>query len=210
MSIHRRGLLFVVSSPSGAGKTTLCNKILAADDNLTLSISATTRPKRHNEVDGQDYYFVTHEQFAEMRDTGDFLEHATVFENSYGTPREPVETALTQGRDILFDIDWQGAQQLDEVARQDVVKVFILPPSRQVLMHRLQNRASDAEAVILKRMNKANDEISHWAEYDYVIINNDLDLAEAELKAILQAERLQRRRQTGMSDFVKSLMAQAE
>ena len=205
--IKRRGLLFVVSSPSGAGKTTLCNRLLKKDKDLTLSISATTRPRRPGEVHGQDYYFVNRDQFQEMRSNDEFLESAEVFGNLYGTPREPVEKALAQGKDILFDIDWQGAQQLGETVPADLVKVFILPPSRAELEKRLRERARDPEDVVAQRMAKAESEISHWAEYDYAVVNYDLDEAEQMMQCILIAERLKRSRQTGLSEAVAEIIA---
>ncbi|MEM8986269.1 MAG: guanylate kinase [Pseudomonadota bacterium] len=201
----RRGLMLVLSSPSGAGKTTISRRLLERYDDLILSVSATTRPPRDGEREGVDYYFVDEENFGLMRNRGAFLEWAKVFDNYYGTPKEPVEAALAKGQDVLFDIDWQGAQQLDEAARDDLVKVFILPPSKRELEERLRRRAKDAEEVVQKRMAKAGDEISHWAEYDYVVVNRDIDEAEAQVRAILEAERLKRRRQTGLSDFVKRL-----
>lgn len=201
--------MFVLSSPSGAGKSTLSDRLLKSDANIFLSISATTRERRPGESEGKDYYFVHEPEFIRMREDGAFMESARVFDNYYGTPREPVERALAQGRDVLFDIDWQGAQQLAQAAAGDLVKVFILPPSRTELERRLRKRAQDPEAVVAKRMAKANDEISHWAEYDYVIVNHDLDAAEAELKAVLQAERLKRRRQIGLGAFVKQLLESA-
>ncbi len=204
--ITRRGLMFVVSSPSGAGKTTLCNRLLRLDPDLSLSISATTRPRRPGEVHGEDYYFLDEAQFSDMRERGEFLESAEVFGNFYGTPKGAVEQALANGQDILFDIDWQGAQQLGEIARDDLVKVFILPPSREELEKRLRKRARDPDDVVQQRMNKADEEISHWAEYDYVIVNYDLDEAQAMMQAILVAERLKRTRQTGLSNFVKGII----
>ncbi len=203
--IHRRGIMFVLSSPSGAGKSTLARGLLASDDNLSMSVSATTRPPRSREVEGVDYRFISSDEFGIMLNRGDFLEHAKVFDNYYGTPRQPVEEALDAGRDVLFDIDWQGAQQLTEAGGEDLVKVFILPPSKQELESRLRKRASDAAEVVARRMAKANDEISHWAEYDYIIVNRDLKEAKARVRAILDAERLKRSRQTGLSDFVKQI-----
>ena len=208
LKVARRGLMFVLSSPSGAGKTTLSERLLKTDKDIVLSISATTRSRRPGEAHGQDYYFVSEEEFFRMRDAGEFLEWANVFGNYYGTPRPLVEATLRQGKDVLFDIDWQGAQQLDEVAGEDVVKVFILPPSRDELERRLRRRAQDPEDVVQKRMAKANSEMSHWAEYDYVIVNYDLDESEALLKSILFAERLKRRRQIGLAKIVKEMMGE--
>ncbi|MGB6085032.1 guanylate kinase [Parvibaculum sp.] len=205
IAIHRRGLMLVLSSPSGAGKTTLSRRLLEADSEIDMSISATTRKPRPGEVEGKDYYFLSTEDFGIMRNRGEFLEHAKVFGNYYGTPRAPVEKALAQGRDVLFDIDWQGTQQLDETAQDDLVKVFILPPSAQELERRLEKRAQDPAEVVAERMAKASDEISHYQEYDYIIINENMDKAFAELQAILLAERLKRRRLTGLSNFVKQL-----
>ncbi|GGF87074.1 guanylate kinase [Azorhizobium oxalatiphilum] len=203
--LARRGLMLVLSSPSGAGKTTLSRRLLAEDDRITMSVSVTTRPPRPGEVDGKDYFFLTPDRFTEMRDTGALLEHATVFGNFYGTPREAVEEALSAGRDVLFDIDWQGTQQLDQSAQQDLVKVFLLPPTAGDLEKRLRTRAQDSDEVVHQRMSKASDEISHYTEYDYILINQDVDDSLAKLKAILQAERLKRRRLTGLADFVKDL-----
>ena len=205
--ISRRGLLFVVSSPSGAGKTTLCNRLLKTDTDLTLSISATTRPRRPGEVDGKDYYFVTEEEFLDMREKGEFLESAEVFGNYYGTPKAPVEEALSKGKDILFDIDWQGAQQLGETVPTDLIKVFILPPSRAELETRLRKRARDPDDVVAQRMEKAESEISHWAEYDYAVVNYDVDEAEQLMRCILVAERLKRTRQTGLSEAVNQIIS---
>ncbi|MEM9014116.1 MAG: guanylate kinase [Pseudomonadota bacterium] len=207
LRVARRGLMFILSSPSGAGKTTLADRLLSQDGEMVLSVSATTRPRRPGEAHGQDYYFVNNEEFVRMRDDGELLEWANVFGNLYGTPRSLVEETLRDGRDVLFDIDWQGAQQLDEVAGDDVVKVFILPPSRSELERRLRQRAQDPEDVVQKRMAKADAEMSHWAEYDYVIVNYDLDESEELLRAILFAERLKRRRQVGLAAIVKDMMA---
>ncbi len=204
-TIKRRGLMFILSSPSGAGKTTLADRLLKNDAGVVLSVSATTRPRRSSETHGEDYYFVSEEEFLAMRERDEFLESASVFGNYYGTPRAKVEEVLQDGTDVLFDIDWQGAQQLDQVVGEDVVKVFILPPSRAELETRLRKRAQDPEDVVQKRMAKADAEISHWAEYDYVIINHDVDVSLAQLTAILTAERLRRRRQTGLSPFVQSI-----
>ena len=205
LKVARRGLMFVLSSPSGAGKTTLAERMLAKEDQMVLSISATTRPRRPGEAHGKDYFFVSEEDFFAMRDNGEFMEWANVFGYFYGTPRSLVEDTLRQGKDVLFDIDWQGAQQLDEVAGEDVVKVFILPPSREELERRLRQRAQDSEEVVQKRMAKADAEISHWAEYDYVIVNYDLDESEKLLSSILFAERLKRRRQIGLAAIVKGM-----
>lgn len=206
-NIERRGMMLVLSSPSGAGKTTLAKRLLETDANFTMSVSATTRPKRPVEVEGQDYFFVSQTDFAGRVQRGELLEHATVFGNSYGTPRAAVERALAQGRDILFDIDWQGTQQLKEKAREDVVSVFILPPSRAELERRLQTRAQDTAEIVAQRMAKANDELSHWAEYDYVVVNENIARAESKIAHIIEAERHRRARQTGLSGFVRTLMA---
>ena len=203
--IHRRGLMLVLFSPSGAVKATLTRRLLGADREMDMSVSATTRKPRPGEVDGKDYFFLSTEDFGIMRNKGEFLESAKVFGNYYGTPRKPVEEALSQGRDILFDIDWQGTQQLDESAPEDLVKVFILPPSAQELEKRLERRAQDPADVVAARMEKASDEISHYQEYEYIIVNDDADRAFAALLAILRAERLKRRRLTGLSNFVKQL-----
>jgi len=203
--IARRGLMLVLSSPSGAGKTTISRKLLETDPNLSLSISVTTRPRRRGETAGRDYHFVDAAEFSLMVNRQELLEHAKVFGNYYGTPREPVEQALAQGRDVLFDIDWQGTQQLVEGARQDLVSVFILPPSMQELQRRIETRARDPEDVVMARMAKAADETSHWAEYDYIVINRDIDASVRNVQAILTAERLKRTRQVGLNDFVKRL-----
>ncbi len=202
----RRGLMLILSSPSGAGKTTLAERLLKNEAGMALSVSATTRPRRPGEAHGKDYFFVSDEEFAGMRNEGALLEWANVFSHQYGTPRGFVEDALRQGKDVLFDIDWQGAQQLDEVAGDDVVKIFILPPSRAELERRLRKRAQDPEGVVQRRMEEADSEISHWAEYDYVIINNDLDESEKLIRTILAAERLKRRRQIGLAAIVKKLI----
>ena len=206
LKVARRGLMFILSSPSGAGKTTLADRLLKKDGEIVLSVSATTRPRRPGEAHGKDYFFVSEEEFMRMRDNGEFLEWANVFGHYYGTPRSLVEDTLRQGKDVLFDIDWQGAQQLDEVAGEDVVKVFILPPSREELERRLRQRAQDPEDVVQKRMAKADAEMSHWAEYDYVIVNYALDESEELLRSILFAERLKRRRQVGLSAIVKEMV----
>jgi len=205
--IARRGLMFVLSSPSGAGKTTLSRLLLRGDRNVELSVSVTTRPKRRGEVDGRDYHFIDRVRFDAMIASSELLEWAEVFGHRYGTPREPVIAALRAGRDVLFDIDWQGTQQLREKARDDLVSVFILPPGVRELERRLKTRAQDSRDVIGQRMAKAAGEMSHWPEYDYVIVNKDKNHAFAEVRAILAAERLKRERQIGLSDFVRSLQA---
>ncbi len=204
-SIHRRGLMLVLSSPSGAGKTTLARGLLMADDHIEMSVSLTTRPPRPGEIDGQDYHFVDAQAFGEMRNRGEMLEHAKVFDHYYATPRQPVDAALSAGRDVLFDIDWQGTQQLQASAGADLVKVFLLPPSAAELEKRLKARAQDSADVVARRMSKASNEISHYPEYDYVIVNEDAEDSLAQLRAILTAERLKRDRQTGLSDFVQTL-----
>ncbi len=206
-AIARRGLMLVLSSPSGAGKTTL-SRMLLDDPAVDLSISVTTRPRRPAEEDGVHYHFIDRARFDAMVRSGELLEWAEVHGNCYGTPRAPVESALRAGRDVLFDIDWQGTQQMREKARSDLVSVFVLPPSAPELARRLHTRAQDSEEVIRSRMAKAADEMSHWAEYDYVIVNRDLTDAFAELRAILAAERLKRERQTGLSAFVRSVQAE--
>ncbi len=203
--IERRGLMLVLSSPSGAGKTTISRKLLDRDDNLTLSVSATTRPMRPGETEGVDYLFVDQARFDAMVAEGAFLEHATVFEHCYGTPRAAVEAALSAGRDVLFDIDWQGTQQVAEKAREDLVGVFILPPSTGELERRLRARAQDPDAVVRGRMAKAADEMSHWAEYDYIVVNEDVERSVAAVQSILEAERLRRDRRVGLHDFVERL-----
>jgi len=205
--VARRGLMLVLSSPSGAGKTTLSRRLLDQDRGVTLSISVTTRKMRPGEQDGRDYYFIDRRRFNAMVKNGELLEYAEVFDNGYGTPAKSVKDALAAGRDVLFDIDWQGTQQLREKARGDLVSVFILPPSVPELERRLKSRAQDDYDTILHRMAKAADEMSHWAEYDYVVINHDIEQAYADVKAILAAERLKRERQPGLSDFVRGLQA---
>ncbi len=199
--------MMVLSSPSGAGKTTISRRLLASDGDIDLSISVTTRPQRPKEKGGRDYTFVDTVAFNLMVNRGQLLEHAKVFGHYYGTPREPVEKALGTGRDVLFDIDWQGTQQLAEKARDDMVSVFILPPTWHELEQRLNRRAQDAPDEIGRRMAKAADEMSHWAEYDYIIVNTDLDRSVEAVRAILQSERLKRRRQTGLAEFVKGLQS---
>jgi guanylate kinase len=205
--IARRGLMLVLSSPSGAGKTTLSRMLLKADKSVELSVSVTTRPRRVGEKHGRDYRFITKPQFEKMVANSELLESAQVFGNFYGTPRVPVERALAGGRDVLFDIDWQGTQQLREKVKDDVVTIFVLPPSASDLEKRLRTRAQDADTVIASRMAKAADEMSHWAEYDYVILNEDVAQAFSDVRAILAAERLKRERQTGLSTFVRNLQA---
>jgi guanylate kinase len=209
-TIKRRGLMLVLSSPSGAGKTTISREILKREPAMTLSISATTRQPRPGEVEGKDYFFVTAERFSQMVGEDAFLEHARVFENRYGTPRGPVEAALSEGRDVLFDIDWQGTQQLRESARDDLVSVFILPPSMASLEERLRSRAQDSEEVVQQRMAKAADEMSHWPEYDYIVVNRDIEESVARVTAILNAERLRRDRQSGLRAFVESLRGEQD
>ena len=204
-AIQRRGLMLVLSSPSGAGKTTLSRQLLENDPHIQLSVSCTTRDKRPGEKDGVDYRFIDTATFRGMIDRGEFLEHARVFDHFYGTPQPPVEAALGAGRDMLFDIDWQGTQQLSENARDDLVTVFILPPSTQELERRLNTRAQDPAEVVAKRMARAADEMSHYPEYQYVIVNHDIELSVRSVQAILTAERLKRERQVGLGDFVKAL-----
>jgi len=207
-AIARRGLMLVLSSPSGVGKTTLSRKLLEADPGVELSVSVTTRTQRPGEIDGRDYHFIDAERFETMVKGGELLEWAQVFGHHYGTPRASVEAALLSGQDVLFDIDWQGTQQLREKADHDLVSVFVLPPSMRDLERRLRRRAQDSDEVIRTRMATAAEEMSHWAEYDYVVINTDIDRAFAEVQTILAAERLKRERQTGLSDFVRRLQAQ--
>ena len=204
-AIQRRGLMLVLSSPSGAGKTTLSRQLLDNDKQIQLSVSCTTRQKRPGERDGVDYRFVDTATFRGMIERKQFLEYAEVFGNYYGTPKAPVDEALAAGRDVLFDIDWQGTQQLRDKGRADLVTVFILPPSTRDLEKRLLTRAQDPKDIVAQRMAKAADEMSHWAEYDYVVVNSDIATSLSNLKAILTAERLKRERQVGMSGFVKGL-----
>ncbi|MCE6952855.1 guanylate kinase [Cereibacter sphaeroides] len=207
----RRGLLLILSSPSGAGKSTLSKRLMAWDPTIRFSVSATTRAPRPGEVDGRDYYFRSRNEFLEAVKAGEMLEHAEVFGNFYGSPKAPVEQAMREGRDTLFDIDWQGGQQIRNSALgRDVVSVFVLPPSIAELDRRLRERAQDSEEVIAGRMAKSRDEISHWAEYDYVLVNRELELAEEQLKMILSAERLRRDRQPDLPDFVRGLNGEFE
>ena len=206
---RRRGLLVILSSPSSAGKSTLARRLMAWDSSLRFSVSATTRTPRPGEVDGRDYDFCSRADFEAMVAAGDMLEHAEVFGNFYGSPKAPVEAAIKEGRDTLFDIDWQGGQQIgNSVLGKDVVSIFILPPSIAELERRLRTRGQDTDEVIAARMAKSQGEISHWAEYDYVLVNQDIDAAEAELKTILTAERMRRDRQPGLTDFVRGLNAE--
>jgi guanylate kinase len=203
--IKRRGILLVLSSPSGAGKTTITRALVAKDRKLKMSVSVTTRPRRPREVHGRHYHFITRPQFDEMVAQGELLEHAVVFGNCYGTPRGPVMRALDGGTDIISDVDWQGTQQLAANVRDDLVSVFVLPPSLAALKRRLQTRAQDSREVVAARMAKSADEMSHWAEYDYVIVNQDLDESVRQVRAILDAERKRRDRQIGLADFVNRL-----
>ena len=204
-SISRRGLMLVLSSPSGAGKTSIARKLLKQEPDLTMSISATTRQRRPGEVEGQDYFFVDEEEFKLRINQGYFLEYAHVFSNYYGTPRHLVEQTLAGGRDVLFDIDWQGTQQLSDAARTDLVSVFILPPSVSELENRLLSRAQDSAEVVAARMAQSAAEMTHYPEYDYVIVNHDLDQSVAQVRTILTAERMRRHRQSGLPQFVSSL-----
>jgi guanylate kinase len=203
--IARRGILLVLSSPSGAGKTTITRELVVRDAALRISVSVTTRAKRAGEIDGQHYHFITRQRFDEMVAQGELLEHAVVFGNCYGTPRAPVEAVLSAGDDIVSDIDWQGTQQLKETVRGDLVSVFILPPSMAALEQRLRSRAQDSEEVVRARMAKSTDEMSHWPEYDYIIVNHDLAQSVACVLAILAAERVRKERQIGLADFVNRL-----
>jgi guanylate kinase len=206
-AIRRRGFLLVLSSPSGAGKTTIRRLLVERDPSLTLSVSVTTRPARPGEIDGRHYHFIDAARYAAMVQADELLEHATVFDHAYGTPRRPVEEAIAAGRDIVTDIDWQGTQQLSEKLRDDLVTVFILPPSMEALEARLKTRAQDSAATVAARMAKSAEEMSHWSEYDYVVVNRDLDDSVAEVQAIVTAERLRRTRQVGLADFVNRLRA---
>lgn len=206
-TIHRRGFLLVLSSPSGAGKTTITRRLLDRDPSLSLSVSVTTRPARPGEVDGRDYFFIDQPRFEAMVAAGELLEHATVFGHDYGTPRQPIEAALAAGRDIVTDIDWQGTQQLGATLPHDLVTVFVLPPSMAALEARLRQRAQDSAEIVEGRMAKSAEELSHWSEYDYVIVNRELDDSVAAVEAIVTAERLRRTRQLGLADFVNRLRA---
>jgi len=206
-AIGRRGFLLVLSSPSGAGKTTITKRLVERDPNLALSVSVTTRPPRPSEADKKDYTFIDQARFDALVAGGELLEHAVVFGHSYGTPRRPIETALAAGRDIVTDIDWQGTQQLNESVPHDLVKVFVLPPSLGALEARLRARAQDSDEVVAARMAKSAAEMSHWPEYDYVIVNRDIEASVARVQAIVTAERLRRTRQVGLADFVNRLRA---
>lgn len=205
-ALPRRGLMFILSSPSGAGKTTIARKLLAAEDNLAMSVSATTRPIRPGEEEGRDYHFTDRAHFETMVAEDGFLEWAEVFGNLYGTPRAQIAMGLESGRDFLFDVDWQGAQQLAQRAREDVVSVFLLPPSIGELERRLRGRGTDSDTVIRGRMDRARDEISHWREYDYVVVNRDIEQCYLQVRDILRSERLRINRQTGLIDFTRDLM----
>jgi guanylate kinase len=204
--IRRRGLMLVLSSPSGAGKSTIARNLLESDPDLELSVSVTTRARRGSEIDGVHYHFISHRDFERLRDSDALLEWAEVHGNCYGTPREPAEAAMAEGRDMLFDIDWQGAVQLNERMRADIVSIFILPPSMAELKSRLKRRAEDSEAIIETRLQNARLEIEHWREYDYVVINDDLDRAYSAVRAIVTAERLRRDRRPGLFDYVTRLL----
>jgi guanylate kinase len=203
--IRRRGILLVLSSPSGAGKTTITRALVAADARLAMSVSVTTRPPRDGEIDGKHYHFIAPARFSEMVAAGDLLEHAVVFGNSYGTPKAPVMAALDGGQDIISDVDWQGTQQLAEKVQRDLVSVFILPPSVEALEDRLQRRAQDSAEVVAGRMEKSSEELSHWPEYDYVVVNHDFGASVREVQSILIAERVRRERQVGLAEFVNRL-----
>ncbi|MCF3629567.1 guanylate kinase [Thalassospiraceae bacterium LMO-SO8] len=205
VEISRRGMMLVLSSPSGAGKTSISRRLLAEETGIVMSVSATTRPPRPGEIDGKDYYFYDQETFARMVANNEFLEHATVFDNSYGTPKKPVWDALDRGQDVLFDVDWQGTRKLRESAREHLVSVFILPPSIAELESRLKGRGQDSDEVVAGRMARAKSEMSHYEEYDYIVINDDLDTSVENVKAILKAERLRKDRRTGLLDFVQGM-----
>jgi guanylate kinase len=205
-TLHRRGLMFILSSPSGAGKTTLARRLLEHDSHIRMSVSVTTRPIRPGEVDGRDYHFVDQARFDRMIEAGELMEWATVFGNSYGTPKAQIRAGLKEGQDFLFDIDWQGTQQLFQKAETDVVRVFLLPPSLDELRRRLTGRGTDSAEVIAGRMARAQAEISHWDGYDYVVVNDEIDACFAKVIEILEAERMRRARQTGLIGFVRELM----
>jgi guanylate kinase len=207
--IRRRGILLVLSSPSGAGKTTITRALAAADPNVSMSVSVTTRPRREGELDGRDYHFISPARFGEMVAAGELLEHAVVFDHSYGTPRAPVMAALEAGRDVVSDVDWQGTQQLVEKLRQDLVSVFILPPSLAALEDRLRRRAQDSDEVVAGRMASSADEMSHWPEYDYVIINRSIEDSVRQVQSILVTERMRPKRQVGLAEFVNRLRSGA-
>lgn len=207
-TINRRGLMLVLSSPSGAGKTTIARRVLGEDPGITASISHTTRARRPGEVDGKDYHFIDKQTFTQMRDEKAFLEWALVFDNFYGTTRAPVDEALAQGRDVLFDVDWQGADSLREQAKDDVVSVFVLPPTAGALEERLKARAQDSDDVVVRRMAGASNEIQHWNDYDYVLVNFDVEQSVAAVHAVLAAERLKRTRLTGLDSFVQGLLTE--
>tara|TARA_B100000242_G_C42840364_1_gene390293 strand:- start:43 stop:669 length:627 start_codon:yes stop_codon:yes gene_type:complete len=202
----RKGLMLVLSSPSGAGKTTICKKIINLDKKISMSVSYTTRPKRKSEKNGVDYFFVSKEKFENLKKSNFFIEFANVFDHWYGTPKDYVEKELENGRDVIFDIDWQGAQKLSDFSKNDVVSIFILPPSNEILLERLKKRAEDSNEIVKKRMSKAKSEISHWIEYDYVLINNDLKICSLEILNILNVERMRRRRQKFIYDFISKLI----
>ena len=205
ISNKNKGVMLVLSSPSGAGKSSICKSLMSLDTNLSLSISTTTRKKRPNENSGEDYFFVSTEKFKEMLSNNHFLEHASVFDNYYGTDKSLVEKKINNGEDLIFDIDWQGAQQLREKMREDIVSIFILPPSKKELARRLKSRGQDSAEVVKKRMDGASAEITHWAEYDYVVINEDLNQSVKAVLVILKAERMKRTRQEGLVEFVRSI-----
>jgi guanylate kinase len=207
MKIERKGLMLILSSPSGAGKTTISKRLLDMEQGISMSVSTTTRPMRKGEIEGKDYYFVSHDKFQDMVKKGEFLEHAHVFGNNYGTPSKPVADKLSSGSDVLFDIDWQGTIQLKEKCKPDVVSIFILPPSMKELESRLRVRAQDDEKVIKERMDKASHEISHWGIYDYVLVNDDIDEAVTKVVHILRAERARKKRQTGLENFISKLVS---
>jgi guanylate kinase len=209
-AIRRRGFLLVLSSPSGAGKTTITRRLLERDSGLELSVSVTTRPPRVSEIDGRDYHFIDAARFAAMVASGKLLEHATVFGHSYGTPRAPIEAALAAGRDVVTDIDWQGTQQLKKSIRDDIVTIFVLPPGAAALESRLRSRAEDSDIVIAERMANSSEEMSHWPEYDYVVINDDLESCVSVVESILRAERIRRTGRVGLADFVNGIRRSLE